>query len=74
MALRESGKGKRRRKADGLNNDEEETMWQSGVLGHSTPKSLNHTMLYQISPEQGVASSTIRLESRTLEMQPQERL
>ena len=44
MTLREKGKGKRKRKADCLTAEEEEAMWQSGVLGYSTPQSLNFTV------------------------------
>ena len=43
VALREQGKGKRERKANSLTEQEEETLWQHGVLGHSTPQSLNYT-------------------------------
>ena len=41
VALREQGKGKRKRKAGGLTEEVEETLWQHGVLGHLTPQSLN---------------------------------
>ena len=53
MALREQGKGKRKRKADSLTEVEEETLWQHGVLGHSTPQSLNYTVFYQTSQHFG---------------------
>jgi len=29
--------------------EEEETMWQTGVLGHSSSQSLNHTIFYQLA-------------------------
>ena len=53
MTLREKGKGKRKRKADCLTAEEEEAMWQSGVLGYSTPQSLNFTVFFQTSQHFG---------------------
>lgn len=52
MTLREQGKGKRKRKADSLT-EEEEALWQHGVLGHSNPQSLNYTVFYQTSQHLG---------------------
>ena len=43
-SLREKGKGKMKRKADSIS--DEEAMWESGVLGHSSPKSLNQTIFF----------------------------
>ena len=53
VVLRESQKGKRKRKADHLIGDEEEALWKSGVLGHTNPQSLNYTMFYQVSQHFG---------------------
>ena len=53
IILRENGKGKMKRKADCLSDDDEEAMWRSGILGHTTPSSLNHTIFFQISQNFG---------------------
>ena len=43
IVLQENGKGKRPRKADALTENEEELLWNCGVLGTSNPISLNYT-------------------------------
>ena len=48
ISLREQGKGKMKRKADSIFDEDEEAMWESGVLGHSSPKFLNQTIFFQI--------------------------
>ena len=48
VVLRESGMGKRKRKADYLTEEEEEEMWKTGVLGNSSPQSLNHTIFFPV--------------------------
>ena len=49
IELHEMGKGKRPMKADAINEDEEDHLWNSGVLGNNDPVSLNHTMLFLFS-------------------------
>ena len=50
IELHEMGKGKRPMKADAINDaineDEEDHLWNSGVLGNNDPVSLNHTMFF----------------------------
>ena len=53
IQLRENGKGKKSRKADPLTAEEEEILWNTGVLGGDNPKSLNHTVFYIISQQFG---------------------
>ena len=53
IQLRENGKGKKSRKADPLTAEEEEILWNTGVLGSDNPKSLNHTVFYTISQHFG---------------------
>ena len=53
IQLRENGKGKKSRKADPLTAEEEEILWNTGVLGSDNPKSLNHTVFYTISQNFG---------------------
>ena len=53
ITLRENGKGKMKRKADCLSDDDEEAMWRSGILGHTTPSSFNHTIFFQKSKNFG---------------------
>ena len=53
IILRENGKGKIRGKQTVLSDDDEEAMWRSGILGHTTPSSLNHTIFFQISQNFG---------------------
>ena len=53
IQLRENGKGKNSRKADPLTAEEEETLWNIGVLGGDSLKSLNHTVFYIISQHFG---------------------
>ena len=53
IQLRENGKGKKSRKADPLTAEEEEILWNTGVLGGNNPKSLNHTVFYIISQQFG---------------------
>ena len=36
-------------KADAINEDEEDHLWNSGVLGNNDPVSLNHTMFFLFS-------------------------
>ena len=50
IELHEMGKGKRPMKADAINEDEEDHLWNSGVLGNIDPVSLNHTMFFFIQP------------------------
>ena len=42
--LREKGKGKKKRKADPITDEEEEQMWAAKVLGSESPRSLNFTV------------------------------
>ena len=51
-AEREKGMGKRKNKADALN-EEEEKLWDTGVLGGKNPKSLKYTVLYVLSQQYG---------------------
>ena len=51
--LQENGKGKRPRKADVLTENEEERLWQCGVLGTSNPTSLNYTVFLLFSQHLG---------------------
>lgn len=53
IELREQGKGKKPRKADALSKEEEEMLWNKGVLGISTPKNLNFTVFYLLSQHFG---------------------
>ena len=53
IELREQGKGKKPRKADALTQDDEERLWQAGVLGTDTPKTLNYTIFYLLSQHFG---------------------
>ena len=51
--LREKGKGKKKRKADPLTEEEEEQMWAAKVLGDDSPRSLNFTVWYLLSQQFG---------------------
>ena len=51
IELREQGNGKETRKADALTRDEEH-LWQTGVLGTSTPKNPNF-MIFLLSQHFG---------------------
>ena len=53
MELREQGKGKRKHQADPLSAEEEELLWRKGVLGESSPVSLNHAIFYTLSQHFG---------------------
>ena len=53
IALRESGKEKRKRKADFVTTEDEQTMWNNGILGSSTPQNLNYTMFFLLSQNFG---------------------
>ena len=53
IELREQGKGKRKNRADPLNEEEEELLWKKGVLGDASPVSLNHTVFYVLSQHFG---------------------
>lgn len=53
IQLRENEKGKKCKKADPLAAEEEEILWNTGVLGGNNPKSLNHTVFYIISQHFG---------------------
>ena len=44
IELRESGRGKRKNKADPVTAEEEELLWASGALGCDNPESLNHSV------------------------------
>ena len=52
-AEREKGMGKRKNKADTLNDEEEEKLWDTGVLGGKNPMSLKYTVLYVLSQQYG---------------------
>ena len=51
--LRENGKRKNSRKANPLTAEEEEILWNTGVLGGDSPKSMNPTVFYIISQHFG---------------------
>ena len=51
--LREKGKGKKKRKADPITEQEEEQTWATKVLGDNTPISLNYTVWYLLSQQFG---------------------
>ena len=53
IELRQSGKGKRKMKADPLTENDEEILWSSGALGNSNPTVLNHTIWYVIGQQFG---------------------
>ena len=53
IQLRENWKGKKSKKTDLLTAEEEEILWNTGVLGGVNPKSLNHTVFYIISQHFG---------------------
>ena len=53
IELREKGMGKRKNKADALSDEEEEKLWDTGVLGGKNPKSLNYTVFYVLSQQYG---------------------
>jgi len=53
IELREHGKGKRKNRADPLTEEEEELLWEKGVLGDANPVSLNHTVFYVLSQHFG---------------------
>ena len=53
IQLREDRKGKKSKKADPLTAEEEEILWNTGVLDGDNPKSLNHTVFYIISQHFG---------------------
>ena len=46
-------KGKRKNRADPLNVEVEELLWEKGVLGYVSPVSLNHTVFYVLSQDFG---------------------
>ena len=54
IELQELGKGKRKRKADGLTEDEEEEIWKSGVLDGNDPTSLNYLVFFLVSMHFGI--------------------
>ena len=53
IELREAGLGKRKNKADALTEEDEETLWRTGVLGGESRTSLNHAMFYVLSQQFG---------------------
>ena len=53
IELREAGLGKRKNKADALTEEDEETLWSTGVSGGENPRNLNHTMFYVLSQQFG---------------------
>ena len=53
IELCEAGLGKRKNKADALTEEDEETLWSTGVSGGESPRSLNHTMFYVLSQQFG---------------------
>ena len=53
IELREQGKGKRKNKVDIVTEEEEEIMWSKGVLGDTSPASLNYTVFYTSSQQFG---------------------
>ena len=67
IQLRESGKGKRKNKADPVM-AEEELLWESCALGCNNPESLNHSVWYTLSQHfgtRGVQVSEGRMSPRT---------
>ena len=48
IQLRENRKGKKSKKANPLTVEEEEILWNTGVLDGDNLKSLNHTVFYII--------------------------
>ena len=46
IELRESGRGKRKKKADPVIAEEEEQLWETGALGCDNPETLNHSLWY----------------------------
>ena len=53
IELRERGFGKRKNKSDALTAEEEEELWQKGVLGSHNPVSLNYTIFFLLSQHFG---------------------
>ena len=53
IELRESGRGKRKNKADALTAEEEELLWESGALSCNNAESLNHSLWYTLSQQFG---------------------
>jgi len=49
IELRERGYGKKKHKSDALTTEEEEQLWQKGILRSRNPLSLNHTIFFQLS-------------------------
>ena len=48
IELCESGRGKRKNKADPVTAEEEDLLWESGALGFDNPESLNHSVWYTL--------------------------
>ena len=53
IELRESGRGKRKNKANPLTPEEEELLWSSGALGEHPAESLNHALFYTLGQHFG---------------------
>ena len=53
IEFRERGFGKRKNKSDALTAEEEEELWQKGVLGRHNPVSLNYTIFFLLSQHFG---------------------
>ena len=52
--LRSEGKGKRPHRAQSLNAEEEEILWECGQLGTFTPKSLTNTVFWLLIQHSGL--------------------
>ena len=53
IELRENALGKRKNRADILSEQQEEQLWQRGVLGSANPKSLNYAVFFMLSQQFG---------------------
>lgn len=66
IELRESGKGKRKNKADPLTLEEEELLWCSDALGVQSPESLNCALFYTLSQHFGTRGVQEHLQMRRM--------
>ena len=64
IELRESGRGKRKNKADPLTPEEEELLWETSALGSATGESLNHSLFYTLSQHFGTRGVQEHLQMR----------
>ena len=53
IELRKKGMGKKTNKADALSDEEEEKLWDTGILGGKNPKSFNYPVFYVLSQQYG---------------------